>query len=55
MKTNQDKMISYNAVMNALDSLRGKKPPENEWEAGYDDAVDQMHDFIECIAKEGIT
>ncbi len=55
MKTNQDKMISYNAVMNALDSLRGKQAPENEWEAGYDDAVDQMYDFVECIAREGIT
>ena len=55
MKNNQEKMISYNAVINALDSLRGKEPATNEWEAGYDDAVAQMYDFVECIAREGIT
>lgn len=52
MKTNQDKMISYNAVIAALDSLRGKEAAKNEWESGYDDAVAQMYDCIECIARE---
>lgn len=52
MKNNQDKMISYNAVIAALDSLRGTEPAHNEWEAGYDDAVAQMYDSIESIAME---
>lgn len=47
-----ERVISYDRLMAALDSLCGEEAPSNQWELGYDDCLAQVYDLVDCIVKE---
>lgn len=47
-----ERVISYDRLMAALDSLVGTEAPSTMWEQGYDECLAQVYDFVDCIAKE---
>ncbi|MBQ3257839.1 MAG: hypothetical protein IJA67_10575 [Oscillospiraceae bacterium] len=47
-----ERVISYDRLMAALDSLVGTETPRTMWEQGYDECLAQVYDFVDCIEKE---
>ena len=47
-----ERVISYDRLIAALDSLVGPAAPTNLWEQGYDDCLAQVYDLVACIVKE---